>query len=632
MDGSRFNPALSLIALGVLLYLACDYGMNWVHQECIDVQIPVALTNGKALQSDDLSLIFQYQHDWHRFRYLSYAATIINIKFRIWLSQYLPPHPTLSLTWISSLLLGPLLMFRLLCNLAPCRQAAWIGMSLFCLSTGFLGSITMRFHPAKPLVLLGSLGCLTLASEAQARLSRHGPAARWYAAFLVVLFLALFCDESAGFIFIAVPLFFPDIFRIKSRFGRWAWAGYALVIVGFFLTLLVLIPAIQNKLPEHESRLGPWNSLTEFIAGSAGAAGGNIFASANIALNARNLWCSQFLPWDWSRGIDYYAPIAGMPSGWNLALLIASLGYGVVLFRALPVARKGLVGRSSLVLLLYFGYHAWLTSYYQKVIDTSYYYGNLFSIFAVMPLALLLDADIRALQNINRLLLVALLALFVNNFLIINSLWRDGWPEGHPSLLSYRMVREVWRNRNNRSSLQALRKAYPPNAQWLFLELSYLTPGSVDDPGKKPAIREVRFSFQTADPAGNGELVVIDPDRGLQWAAAGELAGGNDQRYFAWEEAIRWADDLVFAGYSDWRLPLMREASSLINNCDSSCATVYFPGLATDYFWTSTPFNGRWAWFWSFDHCDPISVAHPCRVCAVRSFASHSPASDYDCP
>lgn len=47
----------------------------------------------------------------------------------------------------------------------------------------------------------------------------------------------------------------------------------------------------------------------------------------------------------------------------------------------------------------------------------------------------------------------------------------------------------------------------------------------------------------------------IDPQTGLMWAGNGNIAGkGMD-----WYEAMSWAENLNYAGYSDWRLPTVNE-------------------------------------------------------------------------
>jgi len=71
------------------------------------------------------------------------------------------------------------------------------------------------------------------------------------------------------------------------------------------------------------------------------------------------------------------------------------------------------------------------------------------------------------------------------------------------------------------------------------------------------------FSYQTLDPAGNGEIVTVDNVTGLMWATDGNGAGCNFGGGLNWNDSIDWAEGLTFAGYSDWRLPNIVELQTL---------------------------------------------------------------------
>lgn len=47
---------------------------------------------------------------------------------------------------------------------------------------------------------------------------------------------------------------------------------------------------------------------------------------------------------------------------------------------------------------------------------------------------------------------------------------------------------------------------------------------------------------------------VIDTSTGLMWTKSASMAPS----VLPWETAVRWADELVYAGYDDWRLPVVR--------------------------------------------------------------------------
>ena len=78
----------------------------------------------------------------------------------------------------------------------------------------------------------------------------------------------------------------------------------------------------------------------------------------------------------------------------------------------------------------------------------------------------------------------------------------------------------------------------------------------------------------------NSNVVVTDSTTGLMW-----------QKTYAsktWQAALKYCEDLSYAGYSDWRLPNKNELASLIN-IDTTSTASDFPGMSlTVYFWSSS--------------------------------------------
>ena len=70
--------------------------------------------------------------------------------------------------------------------------------------------------------------------------------------------------------------------------------------------------------------------------------------------------------------------------------------------------------------------------------------------------------------------------------------------------------------------------------------------------------------------ADNGDGTITDEATGLTWLQqdSGHLGAGA----LGWEEALRWAEDLDFAGHDDWRLPSAKELQSIVDY-DRSPAT-----------------------------------------------------------
>ena len=90
----------------------------------------------------------------------------------------------------------------------------------------------------------------------------------------------------------------------------------------------------------------------------------------------------------------------------------------------------------------------------------------------------------------------------------------------------------------------------------------------------------------------NHDETVTDNVTGLMWAKDGNAAGCLNGQNVTWNAAIDWANDLIFAGYSDWRLPNITELQSLFVRDGGQGAPyidqAYFPNTVSYNYWSST--------------------------------------------
>jgi len=92
----------------------------------------------------------------------------------------------------------------------------------------------------------------------------------------------------------------------------------------------------------------------------------------------------------------------------------------------------------------------------------------------------------------------------------------------------------------------------------------------------------------------NGNGTVTDKYTGLMWKKCSEPDTTTDcsgtHSAYPWADAITQCENLTYAGYSDWRLPNMKELFSLIKFEGSGpyIDTTYFPSTLSGYYWTST--------------------------------------------
>ncbi|MBW1744331.1 MAG: DUF1566 domain-containing protein, partial [Deltaproteobacteria bacterium] len=81
----------------------------------------------------------------------------------------------------------------------------------------------------------------------------------------------------------------------------------------------------------------------------------------------------------------------------------------------------------------------------------------------------------------------------------------------------------------------------------------------------------------------NGDGTVTDITTGLMWQQ-------TEAKAMTWEKALVYCENLNLAGYSDWRLPNIRELSTLVDDSrhEPSIDKTHFPGCRPSQYWSST--------------------------------------------
>ena len=99
---------------------------------------------------------------------------------------------------------------------------------------------------------------------------------------------------------------------------------------------------------------------------------------------------------------------------------------------------------------------------------------------------------------------------------------------------------------------------------------------------------------------GNG--VVKDNVTGLEWQKA--TAPGT----YTWQQAIDYCNNLSLGGKDDWRLPTIKELTTLVDSSipypGPTINTTFFPGTVASHYWSSTTFasNTSFAWYVLFGY------------------------------
>jgi len=100
--------------------------------------------------------------------------------------------------------------------------------------------------------------------------------------------------------------------------------------------------------------------------------------------------------------------------------------------------------------------------------------------------------------------------------------------------------------------------------------------------------------------SGNG--TVVDTTTGLMFQV-------SETRPMTWEEALRYCEDLSLGGYSDWRLPNVRELLSIVKFKEQGpCIDEkWFPGARPGIYWSSTTFERAPNMSWVVDFSKGVS-------------------------
>ena len=136
MFNSFVKWGLWIAFAGQLIYtfgILLNYDNAWIHPEKIQTH-QWFLSNGPALQWEDLARGIdtdRIECGMPRItRPLSNLLELINAKFRVWLWNFIPPHPSLSLTWIVNFTAVPILLYLFFKNLG-CNGEIALGGTVF---------------------------------------------------------------------------------------------------------------------------------------------------------------------------------------------------------------------------------------------------------------------------------------------------------------------------------------------------------------------------------------------------------------------------------------------------------------------------------------------------------------------
>jgi hypothetical protein len=239
LEGGRLLAVvLLLLTYLYIMSLILDPQCSWVLPEAyiyksfVMQYIPLKNTLKGAFNNQ----IFEFSE--RITRPFSSIFEIVDTHFRAWLWQYITPISSLSLTFIFSLILGPILYYKFLINIKIRQAIAIFATVIMLLNPGSLSLVVMLFRPAKVMMNFFYIFCLYYSvrcyqSENEHKNNNH---------FLLLIGLGILTgflfDETAIVIVISLLCLFPKIFL--GNFKR--MLGFSLVPITLIMLYLIVFP------------------------------------------------------------------------------------------------------------------------------------------------------------------------------------------------------------------------------------------------------------------------------------------------------------------------------------------------------------------------------------------------------
>jgi len=137
-----------------------------------------------------------------------------------------------------------------------------------------------------------------------------------------------------------------------------------------------------------------------------------------------------------------------------------------------------------------------------------------------------------------------------------------------------------------------------PTKMWT-VQIAFGTLEKESTPATLPLLLKVRCVSGSAEPIAdyidNGDGTVTDNITGLMWEQKTDDGGPQDKdNVYTWKDALAYCENLMLAGYFDWRMPTPKELERLVDLGKSSPAidTAYFPNTSNELYWTGTTCSG----------------------------------------
>lgn len=454
---------LTLTTVGVIFYLYLfSYTLSFIQFEK-SLYSKLLLAFGYRLSLNDIYFVFDFisLDGAPRARFISNLFLIFDVKFRMYLLQYLPLHSSFSFSWVLVATAVPILFFSFVKRITGSNLHSSIGTILYVSSAGFLGPLNMSFHPAKPLGNLFLILFILLLTYLPSTFTVLGKVNKKHSKFLIwisiLTLIMLFTDETM-LIILAIPLIFlSKDWMTLNYFEKNSRIFLVNIILPFTIYLLLIVFLLPRII--EISVLNTTGLFVEYDYFSwAFLSNDNVMDTEqlfeSLKSNLKNMLWFHSLPF--SSYNNYFINVESY-------FLYGFFIFGIL--NNLQSKRYLFLRFAACTILLIFLQTLLMSRHSVQTIEDPFYYGCAISIFAALSLSFLVMSFLPkscAFQQGPTVRWQLLLKSFfgiaaflylvhinLNNYLISNEAWR-GAPE---TKLTREYVSEIWAEKNDANKL-----------------------------------------------------------------------------------------------------------------------------------------------------------------------------------
>lgn len=198
-------------------------------------------------------------------RPLASLFEIVDTAFRSYLWKYVTPHPSFSLSWIFTLIVSPLILYRILVLRGVSSFASLALIGVYLTQMGTLSSVAMLFRSGKPLTLCLLIVCWYLCEL----LIRDGFQLKRYYMLLSALFISCLFDEYTLLTYILSAVLLAHFLRDQPRLlMSFLTPGivYLIAVIYAFPKIAKIFYGLKLTLKNYDGEFGMFLSASNFLS------------------------------------------------------------------------------------------------------------------------------------------------------------------------------------------------------------------------------------------------------------------------------------------------------------------------------------------------------------------------------